>query len=100
MIDLKALLRTAAKHKASDVHIKAGAVPMLRVRAELVPISSHPPVTKQDTLDLAHHILNTRQKESLAENSELDLSFGGAGLGRFRLAVFHRLGERCPWCSG
>ncbi len=93
MLDLKALLRTAVKHRASDLHIKAGAVPMLRVRGELVPISSHPPATKQDTLDLAHHVLNTRQKETLAEKSELDLSFGGPGLGRFRLAVFHQRGS-------
>ncbi len=93
MIDLKALLKTAVKNRASDLHIKAGAIPMLRVQGELAPLSGHPPVTKQDTLDLAHHILNTRQKETLAEKSELDLSFGGPGLGRFRLAVFHQRGS-------
>ena len=84
MFDLKTLLKTAQKRNASDIHIKAGVRPALRVQGDLLPIASHAPISKQDTLDLAHHILNTRQKEILAQKSEQDLSFGGPGLGRFR----------------
>ncbi len=92
MIDLKSLLSTALKYAASDIHLKVGAVPTLRVRSELMPMSAFAPVTKKDTLDLAHHLLNTRQKEILADKSEVDLSFGGAEFGRFRLSVFHQRG--------
>ncbi len=92
MIDLKALLSTAVKYAASDIHLKAGAVPTIRVRGELMPLGAFPQVTKKDTLDLAHHLLNTRQKEVLADKSEIDLSFGGTGIGRFRLAVFQQRG--------
>lgn len=93
MFDLRLLLRTAVKHQASDVHIKAGSHPYLRIRGELMPMNNFPRVTRQDALDLSHHILNTRQKEDLTEHSEIDISFGGSGLGRFRLAVFHQRGS-------
>lgn len=93
MINIKELLKKAHEHQASDLHIKAGVYPTLRVRGELVPLNSHPRVTKQDTLDLAHHLLNTRQKEDLAQKVELDIGFGGSGNGRFRLALFHQRGS-------
>ncbi len=93
MVDLKSLLQTAIKHKASDLHLKAGARPALRVQGELLPLTTHDEISKQDTLDLAHHILNTSQKELLAQKAELDLSFGSSSLGRFRLAVFHQRGS-------
>jgi twitching motility protein PilT len=93
MFDLKALLRVAKKRNASDVHIKSGIRPALRVQGDLLPITSHPIISKQDTLDVTHHILNTRQKETLARKSELDLAFGGSDIGRFRLAVFHQRGS-------
>lgn len=90
MIDLRLLLKTAVNHKASDIHIKAGTHPYLRIRGDLMPMNTFPRITRQDTLDLAHHILNTRQKEELTAQNELDVSFGGSELGRFRLAVYHQ----------
>ena len=93
MLDLRLLLKTAVKHKASDVHIKAGAHPYVRIRGELMPMNNFHRITRQDTLDLAHNVLNTRQKEALTEHSEIDISFGGPDMGRFRLAVYHQRGS-------
>lgn len=92
MIDLKSLLHSAVERKASDLHIKSGAIPHLRIHGDLVPVNSGTPVTKEETLDLVHHLLNSRQKEALAKNLEVDLSFGNEAVGRFRLAVFHQRG--------
>ncbi len=92
MFDLKALLRLAIEKGASDVHIKAGAVPHVRMAGVLGPLDGYPPIKKEETLDLVHHLLNSRQKETLSRKSELDLSFGGGSLGRFRLAVFQQRG--------
>lgn len=92
MLDLKSLLQITFDRKASDLHLKAGSVPHVRVHGDLVPVDSHPVVTREETLDLVHHVLNTRQKEILANQFEVDLSFGKEGMGRFRLAVFHQRG--------
>jgi twitching motility protein PilT len=92
MIDLKGLLQTAVDQKASDIHIKVGSVPHIRIRGELTPLEPSQPVKKEEVLDLAQHLLSNRQKEILAKKSELDLSFGGGTLGRFRLAVFQQRG--------
>ncbi len=79
--------------QASDLHIKTGSAPHIRVNGELAPVDSIPPSTKAETLDLAQHLLNARQREILAEKSEVDLSFGVEGLGRFRVALFHQRGS-------
>ncbi|MBI4446751.1 MAG: PilT/PilU family type 4a pilus ATPase [Acidobacteria bacterium] len=90
MIDLKSLLQRAVERKASDLHLKSGALPHLRVNGELFPLANTAVVSKEDAFDLVDHLLNSHQKEVLARKLEVDLSFGGDGLGRFRLAVFHQ----------
>ncbi len=92
MIELKKVLQTAIDNDASDIHVKAGAVPHMRLQGELVEADGLPVVTKEDTLDLAQHLLSARQREELQQKAEIDLSFAISGLGRFRLAVFHQRG--------
>ncbi len=92
MLDLKHLLQTAIDKGASDIHLKAGSSPNYRIGGELTPLSEFGIIKKEDTLDLAHHLLNARQREALTQKAEIDLSFGIQGLGRFRLAVFHQRG--------
>lgn len=92
MIDLRALLEKAVEHKASDIHIKAGRVPYMRIEGDLEPQNDLPEVTREDTLELARQLLNNRQREILAKKSEIDVSFGVENLGRFRLAIFQQRG--------
>ncbi|HSR50354.1 MAG TPA: PilT/PilU family type 4a pilus ATPase [Acidobacteriota bacterium] len=92
MIDLRRLLKTAIENDASDIHVKAGALPHMRILGELRPAEQFSTVTKEDTLDLAQHLLNARQREALTQRAEIDLSFSIGGVGRFRLAVFHQRG--------
>jgi len=92
MIDLKALLSCAVERKASDVHLKVGCLPHIRVQGELIPLANSTPLKREDTTELAQQLMNSRQKDILSQRAEVDLAFGAAGLGRFRVAVFQQRG--------
>lgn len=93
MIDLKQLLKRAAEKNASDIHLKAGNVPHIRVDGELLPVSDAQVVSREETLELARQLLSSRQREILSRKSEVDVSFAVEDLGRYRLAVYQQRGS-------
>ena len=86
------LLRVAASHKASDLHLKVGAFPVMRIAGELHPIADAPRLKQEDTLDMAFAIMTNRQKQRFKEVSEVDIGYGVKGLGRFRANIFQQRG--------
>jgi twitching motility protein PilT len=46
-------LRIAAGHNASDLHLKVGAFPFMRIGGELHPVADAPRLKQEDTLDMA-----------------------------------------------
>ena len=86
------LLKIAVAKGASDLHLKAGSFPHVRINGELVPLMDFKKLTKEDTLLMAFGIMNNRQKLYFKENSELDLAYGVKSLGRFRVNVFQQRG--------
>ncbi|MDT7542103.1 MAG: twitching motility protein PilT [Acidobacteriota bacterium] len=91
-IKIDDLLRSATKSGASDLHIKAGTLPVMRVDGELKPVLDSPRLTPEDTLDLAFSIMSNRQKQRFKEVSEVDIAYGLSGVGRFRANVFQQRG--------
>ena len=87
------LLRTAMERKASDLHLKVGNYPHIRVDGELVALSDQPRVSAEDMLNMAFSMMSNRQKQKFKENAELDLAYGVAGLGRFRVNVYQQRGN-------
>jgi twitching motility protein PilT len=87
------LLRIAMERKASDLHLKVGNYPHIRVDGELVPLTDHTRVTAEDMLNMAFSMMSNRQKQKFKENAELDMAYGVAGLGRFRVNVFQQRGN-------
>ncbi len=87
------LLRIAMERKASDLHLKVGNYPYLRVDGDLQPLSEQPRVSAEDMLNMAFSMMSNRQKQKFKENAELDLAYGVAGLGRFRVNVFQQRGN-------
>jgi len=87
------LLRIAMERKASDLHLKVGNYPYLRVDGELVPLSDQPRVSAEDMLNMAFSMMSNRQKQKFKEAAELDMAYGVAGLGRFRVNVFQQRGN-------
>src|ERR1700681_1783520 len=87
------LLRRAVESKASDLHIKVGNHPYLRVDGLLHPLSDVPRITPEEMLAMAFSMMTNRQKQKFKESAELDLAYGVAGLGRFRVNVFQQRGN-------
>src|SRR5215467_6204514 len=86
------LLRVASAHSASDLHLKAGAFPVMRIGGELHPVENAPRLKPEDTLDMAFSIMSNRQKQRFKEVSEVDIGYGVSGLGRFRANIFQQRG--------
>jgi len=86
------LLTIACSKGASDLHIKAGSFPFIRVNGDLQPMIEAQRLSAEDTLNMAFLIMNNRQKQRFADNSEIDIAYGVSGLGRFRCNVFQQRG--------
>jgi len=87
------LLRVACESKASDLHLKVGNYPYIRVDGELRPLQQFQRVSSEDMVNMAFSIMTNRQKQKFKENTELDMAYGVAGLGRFRVNVFQQRGN-------
>jgi len=87
------LLRKAVESKASDLHLKVGNHPYLRVDGVLQPIADVPRITPEEMLSMAFSMMTNRQKQKFKETAELDMAYGVAGLGRFRVNVFQQRGN-------
>ncbi|MGA3211238.1 MAG: ATPase, T2SS/T4P/T4SS family, partial [Terriglobales bacterium] len=87
------LLHIAVERKASDLHLKVGNYPCLRIDGDLVPLGDQQRVTAEEMLSMAFSMMTNRQKQKFKENAELDMAYGVAGLGRFRVNVFQQRGH-------
>jgi twitching motility protein PilT len=91
-MNLDTLLHTMIAKGASDLHIKVGAFPHIRVSGDLVPLAEYGKVSKEDSLMMAFSIMTNKQKQRFRDTAELDLGYGLKGLGRFRVNVFQQRG--------
>lgn len=91
-VNIDELLAIACSKGASDLHIKAGSYPFVRVNGELIPIIESHRLTQEDTLAMAFSIMSNRQKQRFKECSEVDIAYGVSGLGRFRCNIFQQRG--------
>src|SRR5688572_19906908 len=84
------LLRMAMSFGASDLHLRAGSFPVIRVTGELKPLSGVSRMTQDETLEMAFSMMSNRQKQHLKEAYEVDIGYGVSGLGRFRVNIFQQ----------
>lgn len=86
------LLTLAVKRDASDLHLKVGSVPMLRVRGELTPASTDVRLTHDDMTAAMTAVVPPRTLDTFGDSHELDLAYSVPGLGRFRCNAFQQRG--------
>ncbi|MBK6722339.1 MAG: type IV pilus twitching motility protein PilT [Acidobacteria bacterium] len=84
------LLRMAMSFGASDLHLRAGSYPVIRVTGELKPLSGVTKLTQDETLEMAFSMMSNRQKQHFKEAYEVDIGYGVSGLGRFRVNIFQQ----------
>ncbi|MBI3292061.1 MAG: PilT/PilU family type 4a pilus ATPase, partial [Elusimicrobia bacterium] len=92
MLNMNDLLILLMEKRASDLHLTAGAPPMLRVDGELMP-TPFEKLSPEVCQRLIYSLLTDSQKERFEANNELDLSFGIKGVGRVRMNVFRQRGS-------
>jgi twitching motility protein PilT len=86
-------LKIAIERDASDIHLKAGNHPMIRINGTLTPLTGFPRLTIQDTEDLGNQMMTDHQKKMLQEDLDIDLAYSLPGFGRFRGSIFHQRGS-------
>lgn len=91
-VNLRALLEEMIERGASDLHITAGARPMMRIDGDITSSRSEIVMQPKDTLQLAYSVLTENQKKRFEMEDELDFSFGIQNLARFRGNCFKQRG--------
>ncbi len=86
------LLKIAVERKASDLHLKVGAFPIIRVDGTLLPLADMRRLMQEDTIAMAFSIMSARQKEKFKNNFEIDIAYNVPNLGRFRCNIFQQRG--------
>ncbi|MBC7996976.1 MAG: Flp pilus assembly complex ATPase component TadA, partial [Leptolyngbya sp.] len=89
---MQEILQLVEDRSASDLHLKVGQPPILRVAGRLVR-SPLPSLTNDDVQRLVFSLLTIDQRLQLESTFELDASFGIDGVGRFRINVFKERGN-------
>src|SRR3989338_3922172 len=87
-MELHDVLNVAVKEKASDVHIKVGLPPILRIYGTLAPVKNQERLTPDEVTKIAMKLMNDQQKEIFKTTHQLDTSYSVPGLGRFRVNIF------------
>lgn len=91
-MDLNEILTIAFKAKGSDIHIKTGLPPIVRIDGRLHPIPNAARLSPDFVSDIAQSMMNDRQRRMFEENFEVDLAYAVPGLGRFRVSVYRQRG--------
>ncbi|MBI2811496.1 MAG: type IV pilus twitching motility protein PilT [Candidatus Melainabacteria bacterium] len=92
MLEIQELLQLVFDRAASDLHLKAGQPPIIRVAGKLIK-STLAPLSKDEVQRLIFSIITSEQRKQLEQTYELDCSFGLDGIGRFRVNVYKDRGS-------
>jgi len=91
-MDINELLEKAHSLSASDLHIKVGSPPILRIYGELTPLTSEKRLSQEDTMKIAFSVMTPGQSEIFKKKNDIDLAYSVPGLGRFRCNIFIQRG--------
>jgi twitching motility protein PilT len=86
------LLKIAVESGASDLHLKVGSYPMMRLRGTLVPAVEDKKLDHEDVVAMSAAVMSTSQRQKFKETQEVDLAYSVPGLGRFRCNIFQQRG--------
>ncbi len=92
-MELNEILTIAVKAKGSDIHIKSGLPPVVRINGKLHPIPNAQRLAVETVNTMAYGMMNERQKGIFEDQYEVDLAYGVGGLGRFRVSVYRQRGS-------
>lgn len=89
-LSLDTVLRMVVEQKASDLHLTARSVPMLRIDGTLVPLDGFPELEGESLKRTLYQILTQKHRERFEENLELDFAYQVPGGSRFRVNIYQQ----------
>jgi twitching motility protein PilT len=91
-VELNEILKAGVRNAASDIHLKVGLPPVLRVNGKLLPLKVPQPLRSEDLQAMCAQIFSDDQREKFEKTREVDCAHSVPGLGRFRVNVFMQRG--------
>ncbi|MCB9759512.1 MAG: type IV pilus twitching motility protein PilT [Alphaproteobacteria bacterium] len=91
-MDIDTICRAAVKMGASDIHIKSGLPPLVRIDGSIQPIPKAPRLPNDIIGKMAWAIMSPAQREQFKLRSDLDMAHAVPDVGRFRVNVFRQRG--------
>ena len=92
-IDIDSILDKSVKMKASDLHIKAGSPPIVRIDGKLIVLHDEKRLSSEDTLAIASYVMNDVHFEEFKRTHDIDVAYGIAGQARFRCNAYSQRGS-------
>ncbi|MBA2725818.1 MAG: PilT/PilU family type 4a pilus ATPase [Actinobacteria bacterium] len=92
MANIQDYLRFTADQGGSDLHVKAGGPPYIRINGSLVK-TDFQPLNPNDCERAAMDLMNEEQTRKFRDKGEIDFAYSAEGLGRFRVNVFRQRGS-------
>src|SRR5215204_550906 len=89
--NFKAILQQMVQLNASDLHLKVGRPPTLRINGDLSPLPLAA-LRPEDMSVLAKELMSPKQVKEFAEFREADFATGVPGIGRFRVNAYQQRG--------
>jgi twitching motility protein PilT len=86
------LLKLMVEKNASDLHLRVGSPPVIRIYGKLSAIKELPPITIEDSEAIFESITTPSNRKMFVENLELDTAYSASGIGRFRVNVLRQRG--------
>ena len=93
MFDIDSALRTLVERDGSDLHIKVGVPPTIRLHGDLTPLAGYANLTPEETEKAFHDIAAERSLAEFGQAGEADFSYSIPGVSRFRVNVFRQRGS-------
>ena len=93
MLHIDELLQLLVDREASDLHLRVGEPPVIRVHGELRRLEGYEILTDRDMYDLLYPIMTAERQARFEQNMELDMSYQVPGLSRFRVNIFRQQGH-------
>ena len=92
-------LQYLCDQEGSDLHIKAGSPPMVRIAGELTPVPLAAPLTPDDTAQAVGEMVSDAARlEEMRSEGEVDFAYAVPGLARFRVNAFRQRGSLSIVC--
>ncbi len=91
-MQINEIIKTAVDREASDLHLKVGSHPIIRIDGKLTPMADMKRLMQENTIAMAFSVMNSKQKQKFKKNHEIDIAYSVPGVGRFRCNIFQQRG--------